>query len=224
MRVLFLVSGFGEHIVLKNLFRKELRKDFELFVAGFQKDSTGVLLAKQHGARNVIFDYSENESVFADNLNGVVNELRPDIIFLLFDRILPPQFVEKCASPVINIHPSILPSFKGLKVVDKAIKYGVKFTGVTVHIVNAELDGGPIIMQSIIPVPQKTKSYTDLQEIFRKHFILMSTQVLYWYKENRINVSARTVEVKDAQFHPSVFYPNLEPHVISACGINNFYG
>lgn len=213
MHVLFLVSGFGEHIVLKEFSPIASQMKFELSVASIQHDSTGLKFAQANNISSFVFEYSNNSSIFAKNLDVLVNQVNPDVIFLLFDKILPESFVEKYSKPILNIHPSLLPSFKGMLSVDKALNYGVKITGVTVHYVNRELDGGAIVMQSVIPIADNVNNYFDLIDVFRKHFVLMSTQVLVWLRDGRIKLNGRKVTVTNSKYENSEFYPNVEPYV-----------
>lgn len=69
-----------------------------------------------------------------------------------FMRILSPVFVEAFEGRILNVHPSLLPAFPGANAVQAALDHGVKVTGVTVHLVTAELDGGPIVLQEAIPI------------------------------------------------------------------------
>ncbi len=69
-----------------------------------------------------------------------------------FMRILSPAFVEAFQGRILNVHPSLLPAFPGANAVQAALDHGVKVTGVTVHLVTAELDGGPIVLQEAIPI------------------------------------------------------------------------
>lgn len=85
-----------------------------------------------------------------------VEELRQtnvDIVCLAgFMRLLSPYFVAAYPQRILNIHPSLLPSFPGLEASKQALEYGVKFTGCTVHLVDENLDAGPILAQAIVPV------------------------------------------------------------------------
>jgi phosphoribosylglycinamide formyltransferase-1 len=85
-----------------------------------------------------------------------VEELRKanvDIICLAgFMRLLSPYFVAAYPQRILNIHPSLLPSFPGLEAQRQALEYGVKFTGCTVHLVDENLDAGPILGQAIVPI------------------------------------------------------------------------
>ncbi len=85
-----------------------------------------------------------------------VEELRKanvDLVCLAgFMRLLSPYFVAAFPQRILNIHPSLLPSFPGLEASRQALEYGVKFTGCTVHLVDENLDAGPIVAQAIVPV------------------------------------------------------------------------
>jgi phosphoribosylglycinamide formyltransferase-1 len=83
------------------------------------------------------------------------------ILFLGYMRIVSPIFL-KDAPPIINIHPSLLPSFKGKDAIQQALDYGVIYTGATAHYVNEELDGGPIISQQVIKI-EKEMTYDRLK-------------------------------------------------------------
>src|ERR1700740_3079528 len=84
---------------------------------------------------------------------GVPRERRVDLICLAgYMRLLSPCFIEAFRGRILNIHPSLLPSFPGLDAQQQALEHGVKFTGCTVHFVDETLDGGPIIAQRVVPV------------------------------------------------------------------------
>ncbi len=97
-------------------------------------------------------DYPDRESYDAV-LQKTIDEYQPDLLILAgFMRILTTGFVEHYTGRMINIHPSLLPSFRGLHTHQQAIDAGVRVHGATVHFVTPELDGGPIIAQAIVPV------------------------------------------------------------------------
>ena len=97
-------------------------------------------------------DYPDRE-LFDAALAELIDQHSPDLIVLAgFMRILTPGFVNKYFGRLINIHPSLLPSFPGLHTHQQAIDAGVKVHGATVHFVTAELDHGPIIAQAVVPV------------------------------------------------------------------------
>jgi phosphoribosylglycinamide formyltransferase-1 len=83
----------------------------------------------------------------------VLQEKQVDLVCLAgFMRLLSPYFVEKLRNRILNIHPSLLPAFPGLEAQRQAVEYGVKWSGCTVHIVDENLDAGPIVVQAVVPV------------------------------------------------------------------------
>ena len=84
---------------------------------------------------------------------AALNEAKVDLVCLAgYMRLLSPYFVSAFPQGILNIHPSLLPSFPGLEAQKQALDYGVKFAGCTVHFVDENLDAGPIILQSVVPV------------------------------------------------------------------------
>jgi phosphoribosylglycinamide formyltransferase 1 len=84
---------------------------------------------------------------------AVLNEHKVDLICLAgYMRLLSPYFVASFPNRILNIHPSLLPSFPGLESQRQALEYGVKFAGCTVHFVDENLDAGPIVLQAVVPV------------------------------------------------------------------------
>jgi phosphoribosylglycinamide formyltransferase-1 len=103
---------------------------------------------------------------------AVLNEHNADLVCLAgYMRLLSPYFVAAFPSRILNIHPSLLPSFPGLESQRQALEYGVKFAGCTVHFVDENLDAGPIVLQSVVPVKdddtEDTLSARILQEEHR---------------------------------------------------------
>jgi phosphoribosylglycinamide formyltransferase-1 len=103
---------------------------------------------------------------------GVLNEHNVDLVCLAgYMRLLSPYFVAAFPNRILNIHPSLLPSFPGLESQRQALEYGVKFAGCTVHFVDENLDAGPIVLQAVLPVrdddTEDTLSARILQEEHR---------------------------------------------------------
>ena len=84
---------------------------------------------------------------------AALEERRVDLVCMAgYMRLLSPYFIQKFPQRILNIHPSILPAFPGLEAQRQALEYGVKFTGCTVHLVDENLDAGPIVAQAVVPV------------------------------------------------------------------------
>ena len=118
-------------------------------------DAEGLIFATQHGIPTVVVpskEFSSRDS-FDAALQSAVDRFTPDLLVLAgFMRILTAQFVDRYAGRLLNIHPSLLPSFPGLATHRQALAAGVKVHGATVHFVTADLDHGPIVAQAAIPV------------------------------------------------------------------------
>ena len=142
-KIVVLISGRGSNFVA--IQESALREDWEhsigakiVAVISNRPDAKGLELAKNYGI---------------DALCVVVSQYEPDLIVLAgFMRILTAGFVDRFEGKILNIHPALLPSFKGLDTHQRAIDAGVRMAGTTVHFVTAALDGGAIIAQAAVPV------------------------------------------------------------------------
>src|SRR3972149_7227107 len=112
-----------------------------------------------------------------------------------FMRILTPYFVNKYRGRIMNIHPSLLPAFPGLEVQKKALDYGVKFTGATVHFVDDGVDSGPIIIQSVVPVLDIDTSETLSERILKEEHRIYP-EAIKLFAEGRISVKGRRAFIK----------------------------
>jgi phosphoribosylglycinamide formyltransferase-1 len=111
-------------------------------------------IARHHGVTALQLPYCKSDrEAFERAAGDALDAANCDWILLAgFMRILTPYFIERYAGRILNIHPSLLPSFKGLHPQRQALDAGVKFSGCTVHIVTPELDAGPILAQAVVPV------------------------------------------------------------------------
>ena len=115
-------------------------------------------------------------------------------------RILSPGFIRKFEGKIINIHPSLLPAFPGLNVQQKAIDYGVKFSGCTVHFVNEEVDSGPIILQAVVPVLDGDDEATLAERILIQEHLIYP-RAIQMIIENRLHIDNRKVSCKENVTH-----------------------
>lgn len=135
--------------------------------------AVGIEKAKARGlATKVIPSKGLERETYDRQVVAAVKEARVDLICLAgYMRLLSPYFVAAFPQKILNIHPSLLPSFPGLEAQKQALDYGVKFAGCTVHFVDENLDAGPIILQSVVPVEdddtEETLSAVILKEEHR---------------------------------------------------------
>ena len=153
MRVGVLISGFGSNMMklIESCEKNDSKASIELVFSN-NPNAKGIEYAKSKGIKVISIDHKnyENRDEFDNQVNKVL--LDHDIEFICnagFMRIHSDNFVKKWFNKHLNIHPSLLPSFKGLNTHKKAIEAGVKFAGCTVHMVRPGVDEGPIIGQAI---------------------------------------------------------------------------
>jgi phosphoribosylglycinamide formyltransferase 1 len=155
-RTAILISGRGSN--MRSLVEASRASDYPaeiVLVASNRPDAPGVAWAVEHGLRTVVIDHKKHGSraAFEAELQTALDTYEVELIALAgFMRLMTPGFVEHWRNRMINIHPSLLPSFKGLHTHEQAIAAGVKIAGCTVHFVRAEMDDGPIIAQAAVPV------------------------------------------------------------------------
>jgi phosphoribosylglycinamide formyltransferase 1 len=125
-----------------------------VLVVSNREDAAGLLRAAERKIPAKVIPSKGLQREAYDKL--VVEELKRAGVELVclagFMRLLSPYFVASFPQRILNIHPSLLPSFPGLEAQRQALEYGVKFSGCTVHLVDENLDAGPILAQSIVPV------------------------------------------------------------------------
>src|SRR5205085_7049736 len=117
-------------------------------------DAAGIALARERGLETLVIERKGHKrEEHEQEIIAALRERRIDLVCLAgYMRLLSPCFVEAFKSRILNIHPSLLPSFPGLDAQRQALEHGVKFTGCTVHFVDETLDGGPIVAQRVVPV------------------------------------------------------------------------
>ena len=119
-----------------------------------REGAPGIDRAKQRGIpTHVIPSKGLEREAYDRQVVAVLSERKVDLICLAgYMRLLSPYFVAAFPNRILNIHPSLLPSFPGLESQRQALEYGVKFAGCTVHFVDENLDAGPIVLQAVVPV------------------------------------------------------------------------
>lgn len=163
-----------------------------------KEDAPGLQVAKERGLETLFLDpkaYATRE----DHEKAAIQELRKrdvDLVCLAgYMRILSPSFCEELKHCLMNIHPALLPSFPGLHVQKKAIDWGVRFSGATVHFVTADVDMGPIILQTVVPIFQDDTEDTLSERILKEEHKIYSAAVKLYF-EGRLEVRGRRVFIK----------------------------
>ena len=167
------------------------------FVLSNKADAFGLARAQKHGIPTEILDHKTYPSreaydqAVVDLLHARGVEL---VILAGFMRLLSAVFIKAYSNRIMNIHPALLPSFPGLHVQRKAVDYGVRFSGCTVHFVNEECDEGPIIIQAVVPVFSDDSAETLAARILEQEHRIYH-RAIQLYAEGRLHVSGRRVLV-----------------------------
>ena len=134
-----------------------------------------------------------------DRLAGALAAARPDVVCLAgFMRILGPGFVRAFPGRILYTHPSLLPAFRGAHAVRDALAYGVKVTGCTVHLVDEEVDHGPVLFQSAVPVEPGDDEDRLHERIKREERRLLPLAVRL-LAEGRVRVEGRRAQLVTAE-------------------------
>jgi phosphoribosylglycinamide formyltransferase-1 len=148
-------------------------------VVSNREGTPGIQRAEARGIKTRVIPSKGLERETYDRLvAAVLNEHKVDLICLAgYMRLLSPFFVAAFPNRILNIHPSLLPSFPGLESQRQALEYGVKFVGCTVHFVDENLDAGPIVLQATVPVLDQDTEATLSDKILKEEHRIYSEAV-----------------------------------------------
>jgi len=140
-------------------------------------------------------DYPNKQGLEAEIIRHLKEENISLIVLAGFMRILSPEFVREYQGRIINIHPALLPSFKGAEGIKDAFDYGVKVTGVTVHFVDEKMDHGPIILQEIIKI-EESDTLGKLEAKIHKIEHKLYPEAIQLFVKGKLKISGRKVKIK----------------------------
>ncbi len=175
-RAAILISGRGSN--MRALIDAAKAKDYPVeivLVLSNVADAGGLGFAREHGIDTKVIEHKKfpSREIFDNAMDVALKAANVDLVALAgFMRLLSPRFVEGWGGRMINIHPSLLPAYKGLHTHKRAIEAGEKFAGCTVHFVTPELDDGPTILQAKVPVlPGDTEETLAARVLEQEHKI-----------------------------------------------------
>jgi phosphoribosylglycinamide formyltransferase-1 len=159
-----------------------------------RESAPGLERAKSRGiAARAIPSKGLERETYDRQVVAVLNEQKVDLVCLAgYMRLLSPYFVAAFPNRILNIHPSLLPSFPGLESQRQALEYGVKFAGCTVHFVDENLDAGPIVLQAVLPVNDDDTEDTLSARILHEEHRIYSEAVRI-VLEGRYKIEGRRV-------------------------------
>lgn len=199
LKIAVLVSGRGSNLqaIIDAIESGKINGRIEVVISN-KTNSYALERAKRHKIEGVYIDPSPYKSR-EDYDRAIINVMENKDIELIclagFMRILTPPFVKRYKEKIMNIHPSLLPSFPGLDAQKKALEYGVKISGATVHFVDEGLDSGLIILQSAVPVLD-TDTPESLSERILQEEHKIYPEAVKAFTEGRLIIKGRRVFIK----------------------------
>ncbi len=200
MNIAVFVSGNGTNLqaIIDAISRGEINAKIALVVSD-NENAYALTRAKNAGIETFVLNPKGFKSR-EDYDREIVKELEKRNVGLVvlagFMRLVSPYFVNKYKNKILNIHPALLPSFKGTHGIKDAFEYGVKKTGVTVHFVDAELDHGPIILQEVVNVEEDDTLQT-LEEKIHKVEHKLYPEAIRLFTEGKLKIEGRKVKRND---------------------------
>ncbi len=214
VRLGVLASGRGSNLdaILTAIRRGRLHAEVAVVISD-KADAPALTLARRHGCETLFLDpkaYLTRE-YFDKAMAGALQQRRVDLVVLAgYMRILTPALIDPFDHRIMNIHPSLLPAFPGLKAQWQALEYGVRIAGCTVHFVTEEVDGGPVIIQAAIPVRQGEPERSLARRLLEQEHRIYPVAI-EWFAQGRLRVVGRIVKIKglkapnpDALINPSL--------------------
>ncbi|TXI92686.1 MAG: phosphoribosylglycinamide formyltransferase [Burkholderiaceae bacterium] len=195
-KIVILISGRGSNMqaIVQAAQREQWPAEIAAVISN-KPDAAGLQFAQSQGIPTLVVEsksFASRES-FDQALQAEIDKIGADLVVLAgFMRILTPGFVQHYANRIINIHPSLLPSFIGLHTHQQALDAGVKLHGATVHFVTAELDHGPIIDQASIRVFNDDTADSLAQRLLEKEHIIYPRAVRL-FVEDKLEVQGDRV-------------------------------
>jgi phosphoribosylglycinamide formyltransferase-1 len=197
-RIAVFASGFGSNLqALIDYSRTQGLNGKIVLVFSNNKNAYALKRAKKSKIKAVFMDPLKYKSRQQYDLKIVelLKKERIDLIVLAgYMFLLSPEFVKKFKNKILNIHPALLPSFKGEHGIQDAYDYGVKITGVTVHFVDEDLDSGPIILQSPCYI-KDGESVEKLEEKIHKVEHKIYPRAVKYFCEDRLVIKGRKVKI-----------------------------
>ena len=199
-RIVILISGRGSN--MQAIVQRCIEQRWPAAVVAVLADrptAAGLAFAQAHGIATDVVDYKAHADrvAFDDALGAAIDAHQPDLVLLAgFMRILGTAFVLRYAGRLLNIHPSLLPAFPGLHTHRRALQAGCQAVGATVHFVTPELDHGPVVMQSVVPVHPGDDEHTLAARVLATEHVIYP-QSVRWFVQGMLSVEDGLVRHAD---------------------------
>jgi phosphoribosylglycinamide formyltransferase-1 len=202
MKFAVFVSGNGSNLqaIIDAVKRGDIKAELALVVSDRRK-ALALKRAAEAGIKTVCLvrkDYASPQSYERDLVISLKNEGIDFIVLAGFMKVLSPFFIKAYPNKILNVHPSLLPAFKGARGIKDTFTYGTKVAGVTIHFVDDKMDHGPIIAQQAFRIHPK-ETLKSLEERVHKVEHQIFPKAIALFAEGRLKITGRKVHVLD---HP----------------------
>jgi len=182
-------------------------------------DAAGLEFAASHGIATAVVDHRQfpDRESFDAALARQIDAFTPDLVVLAgFMRVLTSGFVDHYAARMLNVHPSLLPSFAGLKTHQQALDAGVRLHGASVHFVTSQLDHGPIVIQSAVPVQDGDDAAALAERVLATEHVIYPRAVR-WFVEGRLALDGLRVTLTPPE--PQWLFADINSNKIAGEGV-----
>ena len=199
-RIVILISGRGSNMeaIVQRCAEQRWPAQVVAVIAN-RHDAAGLAWAAARGIHTAVVDHKAfaSRDAFDDALTATIDGHAPQLVVLAgFMRVLGVAFVRRYAGRLLNIHPSLLPAFPGLHTHRRALQAGCKAGGATVHFVTLELDHGPIVMQSVVPVRAGDDEHALAARVLATEHVIYP-QAVRWFVEGKLRIEHGIVRQTD---------------------------
>jgi phosphoribosylglycinamide formyltransferase 1 len=199
MKIVVLVSGRGTNLqaIIDAQLSKTIGSHITMVISN-KKNVAALIRAKKANIPSQVIDSKgKSKEDYNQKLEEVLQQLNPDLIVLAgYMKIIPPAIVSCFSNKIINIHPSLLPSFPGLNAQQQALNSGVKITGCTVHFVDNGCDTGPIILQECERIQDNDSEESLSSRLLKKEHILL-VQAIQLIENNKVILQDRKTLLRE---------------------------
>ncbi|MDO8784740.1 MAG: phosphoribosylglycinamide formyltransferase [Syntrophales bacterium] len=200
MNIGVLASGSGSNLqsIIDHRDRGLLDANIKVVVSN-NPDAYALKRSEKHGIPTVVIrheDFRDREE-FDRRVIEILNDHEVELVVLAgFMRVITRVLLNAFPMKIMNIHPALLPAFPGIHAQQRAVEYGVKFSGCTVHFVDEGVDTGPVIIQSVVPVhDDDTEEILAARILSEEHRIY--PQAIQFYAKGKIEITGRKVRIRD---------------------------